>query len=231
MINSRTGQIDEFLTNFSPVKPHNSSADFISQIIKKSKSQVIAIYGPSSGGKTTFSEKLLNVLGKDNALLISVDDYWKYDRQEMKKRNITGYDWESRSKEKFLNDLQLLKNLQPIQKPVFDYVAEKPANKYETIEPQNIIIIEGTLDFRGLADIIIFTYADDETLINRRLQRDKNKTAFKSLKELQDYLINKSIPAYKNNLLPLIPETDFIVDTDRNLIYQNEKFFNQSQQT
>lgn len=78
---------------------------FIQGKIINTLARVIGICGPSGGGKTTFANQLLKKLTKENAVLISADDYWKYDRPTMNKLNITGYDWESRDKEKLLEDI------------------------------------------------------------------------------------------------------------------------------
>ncbi len=186
--------------------------------------KIIGIFGPSGGGKTTTAHTLLNILGHHKAVLISVDDYWCYTRAEMKEKNLTGYDWQARDKNRFLNDLASLKQGISIDKPVQDYVYERPAQHTERVDAKEIIILEATLDFSEIADLLIFVYAPDEIIFQRRLERDRSKSSFHSIDELATYLREKSIPAYKKNLLPLATTADFIYDTHENKLYKKQEW-------
>lgn len=215
-----------FNDNFYHVSNSLSPVHYIAETIKTNHYKVVAIIGPSCGGKTTFSQQLHNVLGHENATLINVDDYWCYTRAEMKQRNLTGYDWESRDKKRFLKDIECLKNNIAIDKPLQNYEYECPANITERIDPKDIIILEATLDFSGIADLIIFMYAPEEIIFQRRLKRDCNKKAFETIEQLAHYLKQKSIPAYKEKLLPLIHTVHFIVDSYENKLYANKAYIN-----
>jgi uridine kinase len=210
------------LNSFTSIPNTTSFPKFIAQLIEGNEHKVIAIFGPSGGGKTTFAQNLIKALGDEKAVLISVDDYWRYTREEMKQKGLTGYDWEARDKDRFLKDLQLLKRGMAIDKPLMDYIYEKPAVYTERIEPKEITILEATLDFTGIADLIIFTFAHDDIIFQRRIERDKDKKAFPTLEALEKYVRNKSIPAYKERLLPLVANANFAIDTHENKLYLNK---------
>jgi uridine kinase len=194
---------------------------YIANIITKHNAKIIGICGPSGSGKTTFAKKLAETLGNERCLVLKVDHYWRFDRSEMGARGLTGYDWETRDRNRFLKDFEALKSGCSIDKPLFDYTYERPANRTEVVEPKEIIILEDTLDFTELTDLSVFTYAPDEILIKRRLERDKYKKSFESHSDLEAYIRIKSIPAYKAKLLPVASKSDYIVDThSSNTIYK-----------
>jgi uridine kinase len=178
--------------------------------------------GPSGGGKTTFAKILCKEIGMDASMVLEVENYWQFSRAEMAKRKLTGYHWETRDKNRFMHDLQQLKNNQTIHIPVFDAVAETPTNKTTTVIPKDIIILEDTLDLSEFVDIGVYVLAPDDVLIERRIKRDAAKTGFNSISELETYIRTNSLPAYKTKLLPSIAHADFVYDTHSETLYQKQ---------
>ncbi|MDO4189269.1 MAG: uridine kinase, partial [Lachnospiraceae bacterium] len=77
--------------------------------------------------------------------------------------------------ELLLEHLNELKNGNSVQCPVYDFSQHNRSDKFVTIEPQKIILLEGILvmadeRLRELMDIKIFVDADERIL--RRVQRD-----------------------------------------------------------
>lgn len=209
--------------NFTLIKLSRSIPQYLASAIKARKAQVVGILGPSGGGKTTLAYDLMKGFSKEEAMVLSIDDYWKYSRGEMKQKGITGYDWEARFQEQFLKDLKNLRKGKSIHKPIYDYVQELPTCKTEIVNPRNIIILEATLDLIDIVDISIFAYAPDKIILQRRLERDKKKLkSFPNEQSLEKYIKTKSLPAYKSKLLPLMKKAHYVVDTSVNRIYRNE---------
>lgn len=181
--------------NFKPVHDVKDAPAYLCETLERSQKKIIAIIGPSASGKTRLANTLLGCLGTDHTAVISLDDYWKYTRAEMHERGLTGYDWGARKKPLFLKHLTQLK-----------------AHK--------IVIIEGTVDLRGIADFIIFTYAPDGALIERRIARDHWAKIFPSERAFEEYLCTKSLPSYHAKLLPLAKEADIILNTSTGMLYQ-----------
>ena len=90
----------------------------------------------------------------------------------------------------------------------------------EKIMPEKNIIIEGTLDFSEVADFIIFTWAPEEILINRVVERGGFRTVFKNRKALRKHFEEISIVNYRNLLLPHLQKVDIIFDTLNGEIYK-----------
>jgi uridine kinase len=213
--------MSNLLDNFEPVATTLTAQEYFADIVRKQHVKIVGVFGPSASGKTTLSKELAIALGEDKSTVLKVDSYWRYNRTEMAERGLTGYDWETRDRDRFMGDLDALQRGGSIDKPVFDYAREMPAGTTVPFASADIIILEDTLDFTELADLTIFTYAPDEILITRRMRRDAFKTGFKDPQELELYLKEKSIPAYKAKLLPHASKVDYIVDTHIGVIYKN----------
>lgn len=143
--NDPKGFIDE--VEFS----YKSTIKRISREIKelKNKCKVIMLSGPSSSGKTTTANMLINELKSlgFGAIMISLDDFFKgagkapllpsgeYDYEDVRALNI------SQLKECLLN----LINQGYCEKPIFDFVNRRPSDCKELIKVKkgDIAIVEG----------------------------------------------------------------------------------------
>ena len=73
--------------------------------------------------------------------------------------------------------LLALKKGMSINKPLYDFISQSRINKTETVQPSNVIIVEGIMAFAidkllNLYDIKIFVDTPDDIRFIRRLQRD-----------------------------------------------------------
>ena len=91
----------------------------------------VAFVGAHNSGKTTLAADLCSKIGHDSAVVLNVDDWWQYNRAEMKALNLTGYDWAARDEKRFLRELGDLKNGTSINKPFQDYHNESPSENSE----------------------------------------------------------------------------------------------------
>ena len=84
--------------------------------------------------------------------------------------------------DRMVADLRELKEGRAIQCPVYDYTIHNRSDETITIQPKQVIIIEGILIFadealRDLMDIKIFVDTDADIRLCRRIKRDVNKRA------------------------------------------------------
>ena len=177
--------------------------EILNNIIPKKDVVVIGIEGPSGSGKTTLSKQITKEFTSKKAALIPLDDYIRYTPNEMKKNEIsTRYDWRSRDRQKLLEDIEDLRNGKVITKPMQNFVSESPWDKEQIVEPQPYIIVEGNLDVSDIADVVIFLFASDAVLSERRFARDKGKNIHNDLGKLR-LSIEQSLPLPANK-----PETN-----------------------
>lgn len=142
---------------------------------------VIGIAGGSGSGKTTLVKNLMTQFGPQITVL-SHDNYYKrHDELTYEERCLLNYD-EPAAFDTSLMVYQLdqLRHGKAIQCPVYDFTVHNRSDETLTVQPEQVIIVEGILIFenkelRDLMDIKIFVDADADIRICRRMKRDVNK--------------------------------------------------------
>ena len=142
---------------------------------------VIGIAGGSGSGKTTLMKNLVEKFG-DHVTVISHDNYYKrHDELTYEQRCLINYDEPAAFETDLMaKHLDLLKQGQAIECPVYDYTVHNRSDEVVTIAPRPVIIVEGILIFadealRELMDIRIFVDTDADVRLCRRIKRDVNK--------------------------------------------------------
>ena len=142
---------------------------------------VIGIAGGSGSGKTTLMKRLVEQFGDDVSVLSHDNYYRRHDELTYEERCLINYD-EPASLETDLmsRHLDLLRQGQAIDCPVYDYTVHNRSNETIRIEPRKVIIVEGIMIFenealRNLMDIRIFVDTDADIRLCRRIKRDVNK--------------------------------------------------------
>lgn len=206
--------------NYRLVDKEVALGQLLRQLLPQKDAVVIGIEGASGSGKTILGKKLLEELSPEKAALILLDDYVCFSSEEMERLGIlTRYDWRSRNREKFLEDIASLRQGHTIQKPIQDYSKEAPSEETEIVEPKPYIIAEGNLDVSDIADIAVFLFAPDEILAERRFQRDRQKQIHADETKLKSY-IAQSLQYYHQFLEPAAANAQIIVNTDSGVIYK-----------
>ncbi len=139
---------------------------------------IIGIAGGSGSGKSTFTNRLLD-LYKDKITVIYHDNYYKrQDNLSLEERKKINYDHpDSLDTKMLVEHIKKLKEGEAIECPIYDYSIHNRKPETIKIQPSPIIIVEGILTFqdkelRNLMDIKIFMDADADERITRRILRD-----------------------------------------------------------
>ena len=142
---------------------------------------VIGIAGGTGSGKTTLMNNLIAAFQKDVTIL-SHDNYYKrHDDLTYEERCGLNYDEPAALETDLMaRHLELLRQGQAIDCPVYDFTQHNRSNETIRIEPRKVIIVEGILIFenqplRDLMDIRIFVDTDSDVRLCRRIKRDVNK--------------------------------------------------------
>ncbi|CAF0835313.1 unnamed protein product [Brachionus calyciflorus] len=117
---------------------------------------IIGISGLSCSGKTTFSEKLCEALGKENCLLMSLDDYYKELTEEQYKilhndEASINFDCpEAIDYEQLINHITSIRNNIEISIPKFD-LGSCVVTRFENVKPNQykFIVLEGVFIFNN----------------------------------------------------------------------------------
>jgi phosphoribulokinase len=152
---------------------------------------LLGIIGDSAAGKTTLAAGIERILGESQVLTICSDDYHIYSRAERAERRITALHPDSNQVEILEQHLQLLRNNQPILKPVYNHgLGTLEPARY--LAPRPYIIVEGLLGYhtramRDCYDVKVFMEPDEELRIKWKVWRDCHRRGYTS-EEVQDEL-------------------------------------------
>ena len=142
---------------------------------------VIGIAGGTGSGKTTLMKNLIDRFG-DVVTVLSHDNYYRrHDELTYEARCKINYDEPAALETDLMaRHLDLLRQGQAIECPVYDFAQHNRSNETITVVPKSVIIVEGILIFeneplRELMDIKIFVDTDADIRLCRRIKRDVTK--------------------------------------------------------
>ncbi len=143
------------------------------------KPLVIGIAGGTGSGKTSVTGKILEFLDKNHVLVIQHDSYYKdLDAFGGRRPGEINYDHpDSLETGLLIQHLRELRNGKKIEQPLYNFTTHRRLPSNQTLEPREIIILEGILIFvekelRDLMDVKIFIDADADERLLRRIRRD-----------------------------------------------------------
>lgn len=162
---------------------------------------VIGIAGGTGSGKTTVARRIYDSLHLDSAVFLDHDSYYRrLDHLPMEERRRFNFDHpDSLDNDLLVEHLERLIRREPIDKPVYDFVAHTRAPDTVRVEPRDVILMEGILLFveprlRDLFDLKIFVDTEADVRFIRRLQRDL---------ELRGRTVESVIEQYLDTVRPM----------------------------
>jgi uridine kinase len=140
---------------------------------------VIGIAGGSGSGKTTVAQTILQRVGTDRIAFLQHDSYYKDLRGlPPAQRNEFNFDHpNSLETELLIRHIGALRSGKAVEVPIYDFSTDSRTAQSFTVQPRNVILVEGILIFteaalRKLFDIKIFVDTDADLRFIRRLERD-----------------------------------------------------------
>ena len=140
---------------------------------------LIGVAGGTCSGKTTVTERLVDLVGPGHLSLIKQDAYY-VDRthQPMDERVRANYDHpDAFDWGLTFEQLSTLLAGRSVDVPVYDYPNHTRSSDVIRVEPTRIVVFEGILalydeELRDLFDLRIFVDTDADVRLIRRLERD-----------------------------------------------------------
>lgn len=140
---------------------------------------VVGIAGGTASGKTTVTRKIREAMRGWSVAFIDQDAYYKeLSELSLEERREINFDHpDAFDTDLLVSQLRQLREGKAIAKPVYNFVTSTREHHTITVEPADLILIEGILvlhiaPIRELLDVKIFVDAEDDVRIIRRLMRD-----------------------------------------------------------
>lgn len=140
---------------------------------------MIGVAGGTASGKTTVCRAIETHFANKRVLVISLDAYYKPLTEEQLK-DVANYNFdrpEAFDFELLRSDVEKLRNGEPADIPIYDYVHHARAAETRHVEPSDVVVIEGILvlfpeRLRQLFDLKLYVHADSDERLARRILRD-----------------------------------------------------------
>ncbi len=137
---------------------------------------ILGIVGDSASGKSTIAQGITEILGPEKVVSICTDNYHKQERKQLAEQHIAALNPEANHLDIAEQHIQLLRDGQPILKPVYDHVnGECGPGVY--VEPREYIIVEGLLGYgtramRDCYDVKVYLEPEEDLRVKWKLRRD-----------------------------------------------------------
>jgi len=128
------------------------------------------------------SDNLASIVGEENLLVISMDAYHKWDREEMKTKTITHLNPGCNHLELALDHVKQFKEGKTVWKVIYDHATGKFTEPQKT-EPRKFVLIMGLhpyhlREMRDLFDFRIFLSPDEDIRKRWKIYRDVKKRGY-----------------------------------------------------
>jgi uridine kinase len=143
------------------------------------KTLIIGIAGGSGSGKSTVAKNVAENLTTSSVAFIDMDAYYKNfcdlsldQRKRLNWDHPDAFDYDL-----LCAHLEALSRRDAIEKPEYDFVTHLRSADSTTIDPADVVVIDGILLFvdervRNLCDVKVFVDADADIRLIRRIERD-----------------------------------------------------------
>lgn len=176
----------------------------------------LGVAGDSGSGKTTFTEGIRSIFGKDLVSTITLDDYHSLDRDDRRKQRLTALNPKANRIDQLEQDLIQLKHGVPVEKPVYNHttgVFDPPV----IFHPQKILILEGlhtlfTPTLRKYLDFTLFVDPTKEVKSDWKIRRDVKIRGYSRDAVIQEMAERE--PDYERYIVPQKEFADAVIGID-----------------
>ena len=182
---------------------------------------VIGIAGGTGSGKTTVVNNILQQLNAEGVNVLSQDNYYHDNHQlSLSEREALKYDHpKSIDFELLVKHVKALKRGENIEQPLYSFVTHSRTGDHVTVEPKNVLIVEGILVLTNQEllkefDLKVFVHADSDERLIRRIRRDTQERGRDLYEVLHRYQTTLK-PMHQEFIEPSKNEADLIVPNMR----------------
>lgn len=174
---------------------------------------MLGVVGDSAAGKTTLTEGIAQILGRDRAAYYCTDDYHRYDRKERARIGVTALHPNCNYIDVLEQHLRLLRAGEPILKPVYDH-SDGTLRRPEYLVPRDFVIAEGLLGFstpgmRDCFDVRVYLDPPEDLRHRWKIKRDTSKRGYTAEQVLEE--LRKREPDSRDFIRPQRASADIVV--------------------
>ena len=184
---------------------------------------LIGFCGGSGAGKTTLVSQLLNHYG-NKAVAIELDSYYKDSPGlTFKEREKINFDHPDSFDIDLLKEhLILLKSGNEIKKPIYDFKTHKRQKNTNTINPNTLIFLEGTLifyfiDLINIINLKIFIETKESIRYQRRIDRDIKQRG-RTISNVKEQYQSTVKPMHEKYIEPLRSVAEVIISGELDIV-------------
>jgi uridine kinase len=186
----------------------------------------IGIAGGTGAGKTTVAHEITDSVG-DAVTLVPLDNYYKdLAHMDFEERASVNYDHPSAFEWELLREhLNELLTGQAVEMPQYDFEAHLREEETVTIEPTDVIVLEGILALydeavNEMLDLHIYVETDADVRILRRIERDVVERG-RDLEDVMDQYLSTVKPMHEQFIEPTKKDADIIIPEGANSVAVN----------
>ena len=177
----------------------------------------IGIAGGTGSGKTTFVKNIVSLFSEIQLTVISQDSYYfNNEGKTVEEKAALNYDHPNSIEWKLLAEhLQQLKAGNTVQIPDYDYATHMRSDNTKTVQPTELMIVEGILIFtqdnlRNLFDLKIYVDAEADVRLLRRIKRDQEKRG-RTFVDISEQYLSTVKPMHEKFVEPSKEFADIII--------------------
>ena len=181
------------------------------------KPLIIGIAGGSGSGKSTVATNVADNLDSLSVAFIDMDAYYRnFSNLSLDERRRLNWDHPDAFDYDLLTDnLERLSRRESVNKPIYDFVTHLRSEQHTTVEPSDVIVIDGILLFvdervRDVCDVKVFVDADADIRLIRRIRRDMSARG-RPLDEIIEQYLSTVQPMHLQFVEPSKRYADIIV--------------------
>jgi uridine kinase len=177
----------------------------------------LGVAGGTGSGKTTVAQAILRAVGPGRIASLAQDSYYKdidwSSDEELLRHNFDHP--EAVDSDLLVSHLLALKSGEPVEVPIYDFVAHVRTGRIERVEARPVILLEGILllaepRIRQLLDFKIYVDTAADIRLIRRLRRDMSERG-RSLEDILRQYVTTVRPMHEEFVEPSKRWADVIV--------------------
>lgn len=187
---------------------------------------VVGIAGGTGAGKTTVSRLIAESVG-ESVTRIPIDNYYEdLSHMDLEERSQVNYDHPDAFEWPLLREqLERLLAGQSVEMPQYDFEIHNRKEERETVEPTEVIILEGILslyddEINEMLDLRVYVETDADVRILRRIERDVIERG-RDLEGVIDQYLSTVKPMHEQFIEPTKKAADLIIPEGANSVAIN----------